>query len=398
MRASSSSSPGAVLALALSLGLAGGPALAQETATAEPPRPAQALPAITVSAVETRKMVDRVLASGLIAPVERVLVQPQIEGEAIEAIEAEVGDTVAAGQVLARLSDRSLTLQQSQLQASRASAVAAVAQAEASIVESQAAADEAVRARDRADQLAQQGTASSAAAEQAQAAAAGALARVNVAQQSRSAAQAQLALAEAQLADIALRLERTKVVAPVGGTVVARNAVIGAIASGGAAPMFEIVRDGALELRADVSEQDILRLREGQAATLAVIGQPEPMSGRVRLVEPAVNTDTRLGRARIALDRPDLVRPGMFAEATITVAETEALAIPASAVGDGPSALVVRDGRVTLVPIETGIRDGRHVEVRAGLAAGDTVVTKAGAFVRDGDRITPVPASFPVAE
>ena len=41
---------------------------------------------------------------------------------------------------------------------------------------------------------------------------------------------------------------------------------------------------------------------------------------------------------------------------------------------------------------KTGIRDGGWVEILSGLAAGDLIVAKAGAFVRDGDRINPVPA------
>jgi HlyD family secretion protein len=45
------------------------------------------------------------------------------------------------------------------------------------------------------------------------------------------------------------------------------------------------------------------------------------------------------------------------------------------------------------VAVETGIRDGGFVEILSGLAAGDTVVTKAGSFVRSGDRINPVPAA-----
>lgn len=374
-----------------------GAALAQDAAAPPPQNAATlSLPAITVSQVRRAVATDRVVASGLIGAVETVLVQPQIEGEAIEAITVEVGDSVVAGQELARLSDSALILQKSQLVATRASAEAAVAQAEASVVESQASADEAVRARDRADTLAAQGSATAAAAEQAGAAAAGALARVNVALQSRNAAMAQRNLVDAQIADLELRLTRTRIVAPVDGVVVARNAVIGAIASGGAQPLFEIVRDGALELRADVAEEDILRLQTGQEAQLAVIGQRAPLAGRVHLVEPAVNAVTRLGRVRITLDQPDLVRPGMFAEATITVVAREALVVPASAVGGGASgatAMIVRDGLVSVVPIVTGIRDGDVIEVVEGLDAGDSVVTKAGAFVRDGDRINPVPAS-----
>jgi HlyD family secretion protein len=47
---------------------------------------------------------------------------------------------------------------------------------------------------------------------------------------------------------------------------------------------------------------------------------------------------------------------------------------------------------VTRVSVKTGIRDDGFVEIVEGLTPGDTVVTKAGAFVRNGDRINPIPA------
>jgi HlyD family secretion protein len=45
-----------------------------------------------------------------------------------------------------------------------------------------------------------------------------------------------------------------------------------------------------------------------------------------------------------------------------------------------------------LVPVTTGIRDSGWIEILSGLTPGDQIVAKAGAFVRDGDRITPVAA------
>ena len=84
----------------------------------------------------------------------------------------------------------------------------------------------------------------------------------------------------------------------------------------------------------------------------------------------------------------------MFVEAEIIVAEREALAVPRDGnrlLGRGRSRVMrVRDGLVERVVVKTGIRDGGLVEVIDGLAAGDLVVTKAGAFVRAGDRINPV--------
>jgi HlyD family secretion protein len=53
----------------------------------------------------------------------------------------------------------------------------------------------------------------------------------------------------------------------------------------------------------------------------------------------------------------------------------------------------VVNGEVSRIPVKTGIRDGGWIEIVEGLSSGDTVVTKAGAFVRDGDKINPVPVA-----
>lgn len=380
------------LILSLSL-LMATPLAASETKAPEPAP--VALPAITVSTVGQAVLRDRVLASGLIGPVERISVQPRIEGQAIEELFVDIGDRVEAGQAMARLSETALILRKSQIEAQRAGAQAAIAQAEAQLVEASAAADEAVRVRDRTEALRAQGASTQAAADQVAAAATSATARVTVARQGLVAAQAQLALAEAQIADVELQLQRTQVTAPVAGDVVERNATVGAIASAGGAPMFVVIRDGLLELRADVAEQDILRLAKGQKVALRLVGLADTLSGTVHLVEPTLDDATRLGRVRISVDEADRVRSGMFAEAEILVAERQALAVPVSAVGndaDGDSVLRVTDGRVARVAVVTGIRDGGLVEIASGLAEGDVIVTRAGAFVRDGDRINPVAA------
>ena len=356
---------------------------------------AQTLPAITIVVATVRTLSDRVIASGLVAPIESVQVAPLIEGQPIETLEADVGDRVAAGQVLARLSKTTLDLQRSQFAASIAAARATIAQAEAQLLEARTAADEAQRVSDRTQALQKQGTASRAAADQANANAISATARVTVATQSLEAARAQLALAEAQLANVELQLSRTEVRAPVAGEITARNAVLGGVASAAGLPMFQLIRDGALELRAEIAEIDLIRLSPGLAATMRGVGTTVPLSGTVRLVEPTIDTQTRLGRARVRIDDATLVRSGMFLEAEILVAQHAALAVPVTAVGAsaaGATVMKVVDGTVVRVPVRTGIRDGGWIEIIEGLAEGDSVVARAGSFVRDGDRINPVPA------
>lgn len=365
-------------------------------AQTEPPPPgAETLPAISVSTVAPRLMRERVIASGLVDAVEMVQVQPLIEGQPIESLEADVGDKVTEGQVLARLSLSTLELQRSQFTASLASAKATIAQAEAQVLEARSSADEARRVTERTTQLRKQGAASQASADTAQAAAISANARVMVATQTLEAARAQVALVEAQLENVELQLARTNVVAPVAGEIVQRNAQVGAIASAAGTAMFSMIRDGALELRADVAERDLLRLKPGQGVRMTTVGGTAPLTGTVRLVEPSIDTETRLGRARISIDSPDAVRVGMFVDAEILLAERETLVVPVTAVGSGPegdSVMRVTEGEVARVPVTTGIRDAGFVEITGGLARGDLVVTRSAAFVRDGDRVNPVPS------
>jgi HlyD family secretion protein len=378
---------------AFGLGLAG-PSFSQTQDVATAPAEIT-LPAITVSTVEMRDMRDIVLASGLIGAVEEVQIQPLIEGQPIESLEADVGDFVNAGQVLARLSLTTLQLQKSQYLASLESARATVAQGEALVLEAQSVAEEAGRINQRTDQLKAQGSATQAAADTARANAVSAKARVTVAVQTLVAAKAQLSLAEAQLANIDLQLERTDVVAPVAGKIVERNARIGSVASSAGAPMFVMLKDGALELRAEVAESDLMRLAVGQPVAITAIGTSSPLTGVVRLVEPRIDQTTRMGTARIEIKESDLVRSGMFAEAQILAAERKTLSLPVTAVSsgrEGATVMKVTDGKVGRVGIVTGIREGGFIEIIEGLVEGDTVVTKAGAFVRDGDRINPVPA------
>lgn len=356
---------------------------------------APALPAISVSTVAPRSLRDRVIVSGLVGAVEEVRVAPLIEGQPIESLLADVGDTVTAGQTLATLSKSTLELQRSQYNASLASARATIAQAEAQMLEARASADEAQRVNERTAALVKQGAASKAAADQASSNAIAATARVTVATQSLEAARAQVELVQAQLANLDLSLERTDVKSPVAGTITQRNAVVGAIASGAGQPMFTLIRDGALELNADVSEVDLTRLAAGQKVAMVAVGTTKPLTGTIRLVEPTIDPVTRLGRARISIDQPDLIREGMFLDAEVLVIEREGTAVPVTAVGsspDGASVMMVKDGTVTRVPVETGIRDKGWIEIVSGLEPGATIVTKAGAFVRDGDKINPVPS------
>jgi len=329
-----------ILALTAALTPAfGSAAIAQETAPAPAVAPEAALPAITVSTVAKRLLRDRVIASGLVGPQEEVQINPTVQGQQIAELLVDVGDMVTAGQVIARLSSSTLTLQQTQIQAALDAAKSAGDSAAVALLEPE------------------------------------------------------LAKVTEELARAELTLKRTDIKSPVAGEISARNGELGAVAGGGQ-PMFTIIRDGALELMADVSESDLLRLAPGQKVEMRLVNAAGPITGVVRLVEPTVNANTRLGRVRISFDDSTQVRAGMFVEASILVTEREALAVPVTALGryDGqPIVMGIKDGEAQRLPVKTGIREGGWLEVTEGLTEGTVIVTKAGSFVRAGDKINPVP-------
>ncbi|MCL6707253.1 efflux RND transporter periplasmic adaptor subunit [Pseudomonas sp. R2.Fl] len=374
--------------LAFSVALA--PAAFSQEAGSEPQ---QILPSIVVTEAKVRPLVDRVIATGTVRPVQEVFIQPLVDGLSIRSLELDVGDEVPAEGVVARLNDDALLLQKSQLAATLARAEASLAQYQAQAADARANAAEASRQYERAKTLGKNGTFSQSQVDQAETAAASAAARLEAAEKAIAIAEADIKVTDSQIADIDLRLARTDVKSPVAGVVSARNAKIGAIASGAGEPMFTVIRDGEIELVAEVSETDILKIKAGQKATIFVAGGAASLQGSVRLVSPVVDPQTRLGLIHIAIDEDDAARSGMYARAEIVVKETTAVALPLASITtgrDGTFARKVEDGVVRQAPIEIGIEDGGYVEIVSGLEEGDVVVAKAGAFVGDGDRINPV--------
>ena len=109
---------------------------------------------------------------------------------------------------------------------------------------------------------------------------------------------AQLEEKAAQYCSIFLS-SRTEVVAPVAGEIVVRNALVGGIATAQSEPMFAIIRDNELELRADFAECFMLKVQPGQKVLMHGVGQPDTLTGTIRLVEPAIALASRLANSAL---------------------------------------------------------------------------------------------------
>ena len=380
--------------------LGAAPALAVETAAV--PDAAAIAPAVTVVPAERREIVERAVVTGTLVPRDEILVAPEVEGLRITELRAEEGDRVASGQVLAKLSLEMIATQEASNVAAVARAEAAIVQARSQIVQAEAANVEAKLSLERAQSLMRTGNGTAAVLEQRDSAAKGAEGRLASARGGLKASEADLATAKAAGAEIALRRARTDIRAPEAGIVNRRTARVGATATAVGEPLFRLIARGEIELEGEVPETALARIKVGDPARLD-LDEGRALAGKVRRVYPEVDRSTRLGKVRIRLDDDPSLRIGAFARGDVEVARRTGVSVPVSsllyAVDGRASLLVVRDGRVEARAVTPGLSAEGVMEIRAGLAAGESVVVRAGSFLRDGDRVRAVvAASKPVAE
>jgi len=191
----------------------------------------------------------------------------------------------------------------------------------------------------------------------------------------------------------------TTVTAPAAGVINAVQAVIGAPASTRADPLFRIARQGEMELLAETPVNSLARLAPDQPARIEIIGIGE-LPGKVRLLSSTINPTTQLGNVRLSIGANSRLRVGAFGRGIVEVARRCGPSIPFSAVSyetEGTVVQVVRDNQIESRRVIVGLIAAGDIEVREGLAMGDVVVARAGAFVRDGDRVRPVTGSADTA-
>jgi HlyD family secretion protein len=348
-------------------------------------------PAVTIVPAVKREFVDRLFVSGTLVAREEAQVAARVDGLAIVELDAEDGDRVKAGQVLARLDRTQLDALLAQNDAATRRADAAIDQAKSLIAQSQAQVQFSNADFDRARKL-EAGVMAASTVEQREMAMKTAQAQLAAAQNALGVAEADRKSRDAERQELQVRINRTEVKAPVSGIVSRRSARLGAAASTSGEPLFRIIEDGAVDLEADVPEQTLAKLAVGMPAQLKLPGVDGPVSARVRLVNQEVDKASRTGKVRIALDDPSRAHIGAFASGQVELARRDGVGVPATALEqDGEEARldIVRDGKVEVRHVKAGIADGGWVEIQSGVMDGESVVARAAAFLRSGDRVRP---------
>lgn len=329
-------------------------------------KPSQAATQTVGVAVVTVQSLPRIInASGTVTPWEEVPVGAETGGLTAVSVNAEEGQIVRQGQVLVAMNDTMLRAQLRQQEASVASAKATLAEAQAAL--------------GRSRELQSKGYLSSAS--------------LDTATARQQTAAAQVAAADASRNETVARLGQAVVRAPVSGLISRRSVTKGQIISAGT-ELFRIVRDGRLELDAEVPEADLLALRAGMPATVTSdqVGQT---TGTIRIVTSEVNAQTRVGLARISLAPGGGFRSGMFARAQISAGVRPSPTIPTAAIlyrQNQPGVFVVdanNHARFRRIDILARNADKTAAE---GLLAGERVVVEGAGFLGDNDAVRVVAA------
>jgi multidrug efflux system membrane fusion protein len=203
-------------------------------------------------------------------------------------------------------------------------------------------------------------------------------------------AEADLLLARAALDQAELNRHDAYLRAPVAGTIQSRTVQTGAYVQPGTT-LATLLRRDPLLLRFNVAESDAGRLHPGMTASFKVREMPRERAARIVHVAAAADPATRMVAvtAHVDVAGGDVPRPGAFAEVGVPVgAARGAPVIPETAVRPserGFLAYVVQSGKASERVLQLGMRtaDGL-VEVRSGLAPGDSLVVRGAEALRDG--------------
>jgi len=209
----------------------------------------------------------------------------------------------------------------------------------------------------------------------------------------RDAAYAQVRVAQAQLAGTRAEIGRLNVIAPTSGLVLARSVEVGQVVGPGSGALFRLAEAGQMEMRAQLSQQDLAFVHVGMPATVTPIGSPRGYPGTVWQVAPVIDPQSRLGEVRIAVPYDSTMRPGGFAEAKITAGSTTAPLLPQSAVlsDDKGNYVYIINGKnvVERRDIQIGAVNDSGVTIASGLSGNEAVVLSAGPFLAPGQKVNP---------
>lgn len=209
-------------------------------------------------------------------------------------------------------------------------------------------------------------------------------------------AQAKLELARAQMEKLKALMDYAKITSPYDGVVTERFVDPGALiqmgtnSTGSVAPVVTVASIDRVRVYLSLPEPEVPSLKRGATAHVLLNAFPgKVFEGKVTRFATALDPQTRTMKTYIELPNPrHLIRPGMYGTAELELAsEPNALFLPVQSVRRDPQGKVfvytVAEGRVRKTSVETGLDDGKMIQVK-GLRGNEAVIVTSAGPLQEG--------------
>lgn len=326
---------------------------------------------VRVAAVEKGSLADTTLVTGKLEALQWANVVPGGQGGKVYSVNVKVGDNVGKGQTL-------VTLEHATLEAAIQQAQQGVVQAEAALEIAKINFEQAAANYERGKQLYDSGAVSTAGPSGFETAYEMPFKQAKI--DYEQVKPAMVANARAALAISREQYDNAFIKSPINGVVTAVNVNPGELASSASAvPVVTVVSLDKMVVQAAVTEGQINKLKQGQEVPVKVsVVSTEPLTGVISSIALAVDPNSRAFPIKVQLDNPEhLLKPGMFAEVHLADHKNEVLLVPREAVitvSGRDMVWVIGDNKASSRPVTVGVSDGKQIEIKSGLQAGDQVV------------------------
>lgn len=208
----------------------------------------------------------------------------------------------------------------------------------------------------------------------------------------RNSAQSELSAARSRAAAARQQISRTQVRAPFDGIVSDRKVSSGDTATPGK-ELVKVIDPTSMRFEGRVSTDKIALVKVGQPVKFHINGYgSQQFTGVVKRIDPSANNVTRQVEVLVGLTGEQPRVAGLYAEGRIDAESSNALMLPESAIvkaGDTTYTWRVKGNQLAKVDVQVGMRDQRsgNLEIKSGLAAGDTVLRSPSSNLKDGQKV-----------
>jgi RND family efflux transporter MFP subunit len=336
-----------------------------------------AVPTVEISKVRLGPLNEKVFLVGALKPVAQVDVVSKMTGR-IDQLQAEIGDWVQKGTLIAKVDEDEVRQQVNR-------AAAALEVAKASLSQKQTDLEILKKELDRTVELHENQLIPRRDIDTAEARYRGAIAQEKL-------AEAQIDQAQAELRELRVRLDNTRILAPISGLVGKRHLDNGALVNP-SMPVVSLVDLSTMVMEINAPEKDLVKIRTGLEAGIVLDAYPEQkFKGRVIRLSPILDPATRTGSVEIEVPNPKMMlKAEMFARVELDLGTRHnTLLVPREALvshDQQRGVFKLQDDTARFQPVDAGITQGGEVEVISGLKEGEVVITLGVNLVKNGDKV-----------